>query len=158
MKEIDDVQFTVEENNEIQELKKKVNKVTGALKKIAGSAVGGVPLKTAASGGSKSNLDKPMTTQEKGLLKQNIMKLTQDKLQGVVQIIKSSIDASKNKDTLEFDIDTLPVRVCRELDIFVRKNMVTSQKSAKKKGTPKAGPKSKSGKVPKLDVISLVIL
>jgi len=137
MKDVGDVQFVTEENTELQELKKQVNKVAGTLRKFTGTSAGAVPTKTAPGSTPKAFMDKPMTAQEKALLRQNIMKLPQDKLQGVISIIQDTIDTSKNKEVLEFDIDALPTRKCRELDQYVRKNLPAVQKSSKKKSKGK---------------------
>ena len=61
----------------------------------------------------------PMTINEKTLLKQNIMQLPRDKMAGLVTIIQSAVDTTKSKESLEFDIDKLPVKLCRELEQYV---------------------------------------
>lgn len=128
MKEVGDVKIIPEENSEIQQLKKKVSKVTGQLKRMSG------PVKNYSSGTPRgSGTEKPMTLQEKSILKQSIMKLPPDKLPGVIQIIKDAIDMTQSQDMLEFDIDELPPKKCRELEQYVRKNMGSGQKTSKKK-------------------------
>ena len=57
--------------------------------------------KVSSSNGSSKCIEKPLSNNEKVILRQSIMKLTQDKLQGVIQIIQSSINTSKNNETLE---------------------------------------------------------
>lgn len=132
IKDLGDIPLTESASNEIQELKKQVSKVTGQIKKIASAAPQRV------SGSSTKNLgNKAMTTQEKAQLKVNIMKLPPDKLPGIVQIIRDAIDIPQNKDSLEFDIDSLPPRSCRELEQFVKKNLPQAQKSKKKKPSSK---------------------
>lgn len=65
--------------------------------------------------------NEPMTIQEKSLLRQNIMRIGPDKIQGLVDIIQSVVDTKKSKESLEFDIDKLPNRVCRELERYVNR-------------------------------------
>ena len=85
-----------------------------------------------------------MSIQEKSQLKQNIMKLSQDKIPGVIRIIKDTIDLSNSQENLEFDIDGLPPRKCRELEQYVRRNMGNSKKSNKKKKNFKKASKSRN--------------
>ena len=147
MKEVGDVQFVPEENLEIQDLKKKVDKVTSTLKKFAAAGATGGPAVAASktSGTPKTGLDRPMTAQEKAQLRQKIMMLPQDKLHGVISIIQDAIDMSKNKEVLEFDIDALPTRKCRELEQYVMRALgEPSAKATKKKAEskPKASKKA----------------
>jgi len=143
MKEVGDLQFVPEENPEIQSLKKQLSKVEGAVKRIAATGASGgpvsAPIKT--SGTPKTSLDRPMTSAEKAQLRQKIMQLSQDKLPGVVNIIRDSIDMPKNQEILEFDIDSLPTRTCRELEKYVN-SMVGGavSKQTKKKPETKAKP------------------
>lgn len=130
MKDVGDIQFVTEGKQEIQELKKKMDKVKGALKRIDSSGAG------SSKGLPKDALDRPMTAQEKALLKQHIMNLSQDKLAGMIQIIQDSIDMSGNSQTLEFDIDSLPPRKCRELEQYVAR-VSGAAKPVKKKPPPK---------------------
>ncbi len=133
MKEIGDVPIVPEESVQLQELKKKMSKVEGTLRRFeSGAAVAAVRPPTGTHK-APSAMDKPMTAQEKALLRQNIMKLPQEKLQGVIAIIRDSIDMEKNKEVLEFDIDALPTRKCRELDLYVKKSIPSAQKAGKKK-------------------------
>lgn len=136
-KEVGDVPFGSEESNEILELKKQVSKVSGALRRMTTpSAV--VCARPSGSHQTKGPMEKQMSIQEKTQLKQNIMKLPQDKLTGVIQIIKDTVDTSNSRDTLEFDLDVLPPRTCRELELYVKKNLPL--KHGKKKP---AGPEPK---------------
>ena len=86
-----------------------------------------------AANKSKGIVSKPLSAHEKAILKHNIMRLTQDQLQGVIEILQNSIDMSKNSETLEFDIDKLPVKVARELDKYVKENIPDLKKVSKKK-------------------------
>eukprot|EP01022_Parablepharisma_sp_SALTPOND_P034414 TRINITY_DN916_c0_g1_i1.p2 TRINITY_DN916_c0_g1~~TRINITY_DN916_c0_g1_i1.p2 ORF type:complete len:530 (-),score=67.04 TRINITY_DN916_c0_g1_i1:10370-11959(-) len=141
MKEVGDVQFVPEENLEIQDLKKKVDKVAGVLKRF--TATGAGPATTKAGGTPKTALDRPMTAQEKAQLRQKIMMLPQEKLHGVISIIQDSIDMSKSNEVLEFDIDSLPTRKCRELEQYVSRALGGATTKPVKK---KAEPKPKAGK------------
>lgn len=132
MKEVGDIQFVTEGSQEIQHLKKKIDKVQNTLKRI--DSTGGISGPT--KGIPRDAMDRPMTTQEKTLLKQQIMSLTQDKLAGMIKIIQDSIDMTNNSQTLEFDIDSLPPRVCRELEQYASK-FSTAAKPTKKKPPPK---------------------
>lgn len=124
MKEVGDVQFVTEFKQEVQDLKKKI---TGALKKIDNINIG-----PGASKSAKNILDREMTIEEKNKLKEHIVSLPQDKLAGVISIIQDTINASKNNDVLEFDIDSLPARKCRELEQYVEKVMGGSKPVKKK--------------------------
>jgi hypothetical protein len=128
MLEVGEVQFVTEGSQEIQHLKKKIDKVQNTLKRIDGTGSG--------KGMQRDIMDRPMTTQEKTALKNQIMNLSQDKLAGMIKIIQDTIDMSNNSQTLEFDIDSLTTRKCRELEQYVNRVNVTP-KSAKKKPPPK---------------------
>ena len=64
-------------------------------------------------------LDKPMTPQEKQALGMNIRSLSPEQLRGIIDIMRDS--CKEQSETLEFDIDTLPPRKCRELERYVKK-------------------------------------
>lgn len=133
MKDVGDAQFVTEENQEIQDLQKMIQKVNGALKRYDNN---GVVSGSSKTGIQKNLLEEPMNAQEKTQLKQRIMGLSQDKLAGMIQIIQDTIDMSKNNKTLEFDIDSLPTRKCRELEQYVAKATAPA-KTSKKKPPPK---------------------
>lgn len=120
-KEVGDVSFEQNENMEVQEPKKAATRVPYITKKTMGNVQ------------PKSQLEKPMTIQEKAMLKMNIMKLPPDKLAGIIDIIRDVVDMTQHRETLEFDIDTLPTRNCRELEQYVKKNIPSSVKSGKVK-------------------------
>jgi hypothetical protein len=122
--------------NEILELKKQVSKVTGAIKKMAGTS------HSKATPSHKNLTNKPISLQEKAALKSNIMKLPQDKIGGIVDIIKNSVDVSQNTETLEFDIDSLPPQCCRELEAYVKKVLQIGQKPKKKPTNKQKIPKA----------------
>lgn len=64
--------------------------------------------------------DKPMTTEEKKDLGDNIKKLDKIQLKGIVELLKESINHDNNSKYFMFDIEQLPVRKCRELEMYVR--------------------------------------
>lgn len=71
--------------------------------------------------GSRSgiDMDKPMSNEEKKALIKNIRNLSAPQLKGIIKIVK---DMFPEKDgMLEFDIDNLPPKKCRELEDYVRK-------------------------------------
>ena len=64
--------------------------------------------------------DNPMTLDEKKMLGKNIKLLNQDQLRGIVKIIQNNSQREKKEKYLEFDIDKLSIRKCRELEFYVR--------------------------------------
>ena len=75
--------------------------------------------------------ERPMSIQEKKQLCQNIKKLEPRFLRGVLDIVKESMDVQGEE--LEFDIDKLPTKTCRELEKYVKQCLQTSSRSQKKK-------------------------
>jgi hypothetical protein len=139
LRELSDPQFTCPKPA-LPQLKKRPSRGTAVRKATSpelGPAGGVATSVTGAHGGPpsasvtspvKSLSDKPMTIQEKAQLKQNLMKLPQEKLQGVMDIARQSDSGKQTDDVFEFDIDTLPTNACRELDRYVKKNMVSGHK------------------------------
>lgn len=131
IKEVEDVAFVPNGNNELQELKKKVNKVSGALRKIAGNAPAPLLQRAASSGnGSKKPLERPMNAHEKAQLGQNIRKLPQDKVLEMLQLLRDVVDLSKATEGVELDLEKLTTRKCRELEQYVKKALGGSKKKA----------------------------
>ena len=64
--------------------------------------------------------DDPMTLDEKKMLGKNIKLLNQDQIRGIVKIIQNNSQREKKEKYLEFDIDKLPIRKCRELESYVK--------------------------------------
>ena len=64
--------------------------------------------------------EKPLNTQEKKALGQNIKKLSPDHLRGVWDIVSSSLTSKNGQEELQFDIEHLPIRVARELERYVK--------------------------------------
>jgi hypothetical protein len=77
--------------------------------------------------------DKPMTLQEKRVLGQNIRKLEPKNLRGVLDIVRNSMSLDADGSELVIDLDTLPPRVCRELETYVKNLHPTTTKSSKKR-------------------------
>lgn len=111
-----------------------------------GAARTAAPRAGGSGGHRKGVAERPMSSQEKAFLRRNIMSLPQEKLQGVIQIIQSSVDMPRNDDTLEFDIDKLPSSVARELDRYVKENL-PEKKVPKKKTEPAPPPAKKQVKL-----------
>jgi hypothetical protein len=73
------------------------------------------PSKTAP----KAINEKPMTLQEKKALGQSIRKLDPRLLRGVLSIVRSSMSLDTDCEELVIDLDTLPPKVCRELEHYI---------------------------------------
>ena len=91
--------------------------------------------------------EKPMTLQEKKNLGQNIRNLPAQYLRGVWEIVNDGV-LNQHKEELEFDIDTLPVKKCRELERHVnalmRKNENKDAKGKAKVLDKKTGKRTDS--------------
>ncbi|OMJ92342.1 hypothetical protein SteCoe_4892 [Stentor coeruleus] len=79
----------------------------------------------------KTANDKPMGYMEKKQLCDNIKKMEPKYLKGVLDIVKECTDIKGEE--LEFDIDKLPPRVCRELDRYTKNCLQNSTKDQKTK-------------------------
>ena len=106
----------------VQELYRKVERMSNELRELRAQE----PIKTAA----KTVPEKPMTLHEKKLLGQNIRKLDKKDLRGVYEIVKENMEIKH--DSVEFDLDTLPAKVCRELERYVKQKLATYAKQKKK--------------------------
>ena len=104
--------------NIIQDLNKKIEKLTLSIKEFQN--------KTPQI---KSLKDKKMTSLEKKQLCQSLKKLDPKYLNGVLKIVKGSMNIQG--DELEFDVDKLPHKVCRELERYIKQCLQI--KPAKKK-------------------------
>lgn len=97
---------------------------------------------------SGSQADRPMTLQEKKALGQSIRALQPQHLRGLLNIIKDSLPANIQGTELEFDIDTLSPKVCRDLEKYVKQcfSPVANppRPHTKKKPSAPAGPKPAS--------------
>ena len=81
-------------------------------------------------------VDRPMTLQEKKTLGQNIRSLQPHHLRGLLAIIKDSLPADIQGTELEFDIDTLTPKVCRELEKYVKHCLASTSAPLKSKKKP----------------------
>jgi len=79
-------------------------------------------------------MDTAMTKAEKAELKNSIMRLSPEGQAGILAILRDVLDVNKSNETLEFDIDTLPPRKCRELEKYVKTQLSTAIKKVKGKG------------------------
>ena len=61
-----------------------------------------------------------MTLNEKLNLGENIKKLGNNQLKGIIRIIQNNISRDKKEKYFEFDIDKLSPQKCRELENYVR--------------------------------------
>lgn len=75
----------------------------------------------------KPQNDKPLGFMEKKQLCENIKKLEPKYLKGVLDIVKECTDIKGEE--LEFDIDKLPPRVCRDLDKYTKNCLQNTQKT-----------------------------
>lgn len=115
------------------ELHKKVEKLTKEIKELHTKN----PSSNLKQHKNLSQLnEKPMTLQEKKNLGQNIRNLPAQYLRGVWEIVNDGI-LNQHKEELEFDIDTLPVKKCRELERYVNAKLALIRKNENKDGKGK---------------------
>lgn len=123
-------------DSHISELHKKVERLTNKIKELH-TKNPNVPNKNQKSSVIVS--DKPMSLQEKRNLGQNIRNLPTQYLRGVWEIVNDGT-LNQHKEELEFDIDTLPPRKCRELERYVNSKISLMRKNetkdTKSKGKP----------------------
>lgn len=105
------------ENNSIQELSKKLEKIESQMKEQQYKSQISNPKK---ADNRMSIYDKPMTITEKNVLGNNIRLLSNDQLRGIIQILSDQYSAGKNGKYFEFDIESLPNKKLRDLDKYVR--------------------------------------
>ena len=79
---------------------------------------------------NKTQMDKPLTYNEKKNLSQMIRMLPTEHLWGVWNIVSAG-DTTRANEELEFDIETLPVRTARELEKYVKSKVSALQKKKK---------------------------
>jgi Bromodomain extra-terminal - transcription regulation len=107
----------------LSELHKKVERLTNKIKELNSTkSSNGLPKQK-----SSVQPDKPMTLQEKRNLGQNIRNLPTQYLRGVWEIVNDGT-FNQHKEELEFDIDTLPPKKCRELERYVNSKMSLMRK------------------------------
>ena len=91
----------------VQDLSKKVERLSAGIKEMQNQIV--TP---------KISKDKKMTPIEKKQLCSSLKKLDPRYLAGVLKIVKGSI--TNTGEELEFDLEKLPNKVCRELDRYIK--------------------------------------
>ena len=128
-KDIENIPLT--EN--IHNLQKKVNRLSKTLKEL--HSKGGKSSQSGIKSSKSSSIsDKPMNMYEKQMLGQNIRNLPPEYLRGVWEIVSEGIPQNQShKEELEFDIDTLPVKVTRELEKYVKAKLIQINKNQNKK-------------------------
>lgn len=112
-----------DKKNIIQDLYRKIEKLSKGFKDIQNKGAAIKP---------QPKPDKPMSFLEKKSLCQSIKNLDPKYLKGVLDIVKECMDIQGEE--LEFDIDKLPPKVCRELDVYVKN--CSQNVSGKKKLAP----------------------
>mmetsp|Transcript_368 Transcript_368/g.396 ORF Transcript_368/g.396 Transcript_368/m.396 type:complete len:418 (-) Transcript_368:34-1287(-) len=144
----------VEKQDIVQDLYRKIEKLSKGIKEIqsTGTTSAKVQVKQQPP---PPQPDKIMTLQEKKLLCQNIKRLDPKFLRGVLDIVQECMDVQGEE--LEFDIDKLPSKVCRELEKYVRGCLQnpTKPQSRKKQTpvveTPKPAPETTTNRLKDLD-------
>lgn len=108
--------MAINSNSSINELQKKVEKLSRELKELNKTPkTSGVTTKKPKSRNSK--METAMSMQEKRVLVHNIRNLPREHLRGVWEIVSEGVPPNQQqKDEIEFDIDTLSVRKTRELE------------------------------------------
>lgn len=94
-------------DNLVSDLTKKVEKLSANIKEMQSQII--VP---------KTIKDKKMTPAERKQLCQSLKKLDPKYLSGVLKIVKGCLTTAG--DELEFDLEKLPNKVCRELDRYIK--------------------------------------
>ena len=107
----------------VSDLNKRIEKLSQTIKEFSSKA----PV-------IKSLKDKKMTSIEKKQLCTSLKKLDPKYLSGVLRIVKGSMNVQG--DELEFDVDKLPNKVCRELEKYIKQCLQI--KPSKKKNVAEA--------------------
>lgn len=88
-------------------------------------------------------MEKPLSVQERAALGQNIRKLSPEYLRGVWQLVSERLGPElTNNEEIQFDIESLPVNVARELERYVKNKislMNRNQKRAKEREAKRIG-------------------
>jgi hypothetical protein len=125
----------VDKKNQVVDLYKKIDKLSKGFKEIQNKGNSRPQVK----------VEKPMSLLEKKSLCQSIKNLEPKHLKGVLEIVKECMDIKGQE--LEFDIDKLPPRVSRELDVYVKNCLAGKKKTAE----PKVVSEASSSKLKELD-------
>ena len=115
---IKELELIPDEKSDIQELSKKLEKLTNDIKIIQGRPAQQAPVKK--NDKSSSNLDKPMNINEKNALGNSIRILNPEQLKGIVNILSDSMVIDAKSKFFEFDIETLSTRKLREIERYVK--------------------------------------
>jgi len=124
-RDIENVKF----NDTVRDLEKKVELLSKQITELHQKGLTSAPeyskVNRSGTKGSKTSrlMEKPLTTQEKKVLGENIKRLPPEHLRGVWDIVSQRLNQGSNQEELEFDIESLPVKVARELDRFVKNKM-----------------------------------
>lgn len=140
MREVDNVQFMPSNKEEIQQLKKKVNKANEVLRKMTG------PMQKTSATGSRKASERVMTPKEKSFVAQNIQKLSKENPLEILKILHNILDLPTSKNEVEFDLEKLSARKCKELDQAVRRALTSTDRSKVKKRKIDATPDNKTPK------------
>jgi len=126
LKEMGDVSF----NDTVKDLEKKVERLSKQITELHNKNTKG---HSNSKNKSSSAQDKGLTRDEKKILCQNIKRLPAEHLRGVWEIVSEGLNQKSNtKEVLEFDIESLPVKVTRELDKYVKLKMSSTNTSHNK--------------------------
>lgn len=123
-KEIEDISLT----STIKDLEKQVEKLSKQISSIHQSSVS----RQSITSRSARGYDKPLTTEEKRRLGENIRQLNPEHLRGVWEIVSVVLSDQTNREELEFDIDVLPPHVARELQRYVNNKIQKGRKQITK--------------------------
>lgn len=116
----------------VQDLYRKLEKLSKGMKELQTTKPLSHPVKIPPPS-LKAPVEKPMSLQEKKQLCNSIKKLEPKYLRGVLDIVQECMDIQGEE--LEFDIDKLPSKVCKELEKYV-KNCLQSASRTHKKNKP----------------------
>lgn len=106
---------------------------TDRLKKKLRDIEEGVSTRNQKGPTSRIPMDKPLTYQEKKALSDIIRILPTEHLWGVWNIVAGG-DINRTNEELEFDIETLSTRICRELEKYVKSRLTHMQKRKRSEG------------------------
>jgi len=130
---------SVTSNDHVRDLEKKVEMLSKQITELhqKGLTSAADNLKIVRSGSTKSRnsakmMEKPLTAQEKRVLGESIKNLPPEHLRGVWDIVSQRLNKGNNQEEIVFDIESLPVKVARELDRFVKNKMSLVNRSKNK--------------------------
>ena len=115
-----EMEVLYEDKNQMTDLSKKIDSLAQELRDMKGSHPNGVIAYPTKKNVERTNQERVMTQSEKAALRSNINMLNKDQMRGLVKILADTIDMTKNKQYLEFDIDTLGNRKLRDIDHYVK--------------------------------------